>query len=112
AHHGALRPARTRQARRSARRAVRDRVASRVFPCWPRCGNCLPAGGKPAGGRARDAPCARGGAAMDRFFGLTARGTTPRTELMAGFATFLTMAYVVVVNPQIMAAAGIDPGAA
>ncbi|MBX6376688.1 MAG: NCS2 family permease, partial [Acetobacteraceae bacterium] len=49
---------------------------------------------------------------MDRFFGLTARGTTPRTELMAGFATFLTMAYVVVVNPQIMAAAGIDPGAA
>ncbi|GGG22602.1 transporter [Caldovatus sediminis] len=49
---------------------------------------------------------------MDRFFGLTARGTTPRTEVMAGLATYLTMAYIVVVNPQILAAAGIDPGAA
>ncbi len=49
---------------------------------------------------------------MDRFFQLTARGTTPRTEIMAGLATYLTMVYIVVVNPSIMAAAGIDPGAA
>jgi AGZA family xanthine/uracil permease-like MFS transporter len=49
---------------------------------------------------------------MDRFFQLSARGTTPRTELAAGLATWLTMAYIVVVNPSIMAAAGIDPGAA
>ncbi|MBW8269299.1 NCS2 family permease [Caldovatus aquaticus] len=49
---------------------------------------------------------------MDRFFDLAARGTTPRTEFMAGLATYLTMAYIVVVNPQILAAAGIDPGAA
>jgi AGZA family xanthine/uracil permease-like MFS transporter len=49
---------------------------------------------------------------MDRFFALTERGTTPRTEIMAGIATYLTMVYIVVVNPSIMAAAGIDPGAA
>jgi AGZA family xanthine/uracil permease-like MFS transporter len=49
---------------------------------------------------------------LDRFFSLSARGTTPRTEIMAGLATFLTMAYIVVVNPGMMAAAGIDHGAA
>jgi AGZA family xanthine/uracil permease-like MFS transporter len=49
---------------------------------------------------------------MDRFFELTARGTTPRTEIMAGLATYLTMVYIVVVNPSILAAAGIDQGAA
>jgi AGZA family xanthine/uracil permease-like MFS transporter len=49
---------------------------------------------------------------LDGFFKLTERGTTPRTEMMAGFATFLTMAYIVVVNPGMMVAAGIDPGAA
>lgn len=49
---------------------------------------------------------------MDRFFSLTARGTDPRTEMLAGLSTFLTMAYIVVVNPSIMAAAGIDQGAA
>jgi AGZA family xanthine/uracil permease-like MFS transporter len=45
-------------------------------------------------------------------FGMRARGTTPRTEMMAGFATYLTMAYIVAVNPGIMEAAGIDRGAA
>ncbi|MFC3124603.1 NCS2 family permease [Pseudoroseomonas globiformis] len=49
---------------------------------------------------------------MERFFGLAERGTTPRREVLAGLATFLTMAYIVVVNPGIMAAAGIDHGAA
>ncbi|WP_431284899.1 NCS2 family permease [Humitalea sp. 24SJ18S-53] len=49
---------------------------------------------------------------MDRFFRLTELGTTPRTEAMAGLTTFLTMAYIIVVNPQILAAAGIPPGAA
>ncbi|MFT8245333.1 NCS2 family permease [Roseomonas sp. BN140053] len=49
---------------------------------------------------------------MDTFFGLRERGTTPRTEVMAGLATWLTMVYIVVVNPGIMAAAGIDQGAA
>lgn len=49
---------------------------------------------------------------MDRFFSLGARGTDARTEMLAGLSTFLTMAYIVVVNPSIMAAAGIDQGAA
>jgi AGZA family xanthine/uracil permease-like MFS transporter len=49
---------------------------------------------------------------MERFFAMAERGTTPRTEVMAGIATYLTMVYIVVVNPGIMAAAGIDPGAA
>ncbi|MBU8539577.1 NCS2 family permease [Falsiroseomonas tokyonensis] len=49
---------------------------------------------------------------MDRFFELSARGTTPRTEVLAGLSTYLTMVYIAVVNPSIMAAAGIDQGAA
>ena len=49
---------------------------------------------------------------MERLFALTAHNTTVRTEVAAGFATFLTMAYIIIVNPGIMAAAGIDPGAA
>lgn len=49
---------------------------------------------------------------MERFFGLAAAGTTPRIELLAGLTTWLTMVYIVVVNPSIMAQAGIDQGAA
>lgn len=49
---------------------------------------------------------------MERLFRLSERGTDPRTEMLAGLSTFLTMAYIVVVNPSIMAAAGIDQGAA
>lgn len=49
---------------------------------------------------------------MEHLFRLSERGTDPRTEMLAGLSTFLTMAYIVVVNPSIMAAAGIDPGAA
>jgi AGZA family xanthine/uracil permease-like MFS transporter len=49
---------------------------------------------------------------MERFFGLTEHGTTARREIAAGATTFLTMAYILIVNPQILAAAGIDPGAA
>src|SRR5277367_946172 len=43
---------------------------------------------------------------LNRFFGLDSHGTTVRTELLAGFTTFLTMAYIVVVNPVILGAAG------
>ncbi|MBW6398979.1 NCS2 family permease [Roseomonas sp. HJA6] len=49
---------------------------------------------------------------MERLFRLSERGTNPRTEILAGLSTFLTMAYIVVVNPSIISAAGIDPGAA
>jgi adenine/guanine/hypoxanthine permease len=44
---------------------------------------------------------------LDRFFGLAIHGTTVRTEVLAGVTTFLTMAYIVVVNPVILGAAGL-----
>src|SRR5262252_1674169 len=49
--------------------------------------------------------------ALDRHFGLTASGTSVRTELVAGITTFLTMVYIVFVNPQILSNAGMDKGA-
>ncbi|MGE0749409.1 MAG: NCS2 family permease [Variibacter sp.] len=49
--------------------------------------------------------------ALDRYFGLTANGTTVQTEIIAGCTTFLTMAYIVFVNPQILGNAGMDKGA-
>src|SRR6185436_16509984 len=46
---------------------------------------------------------------LDRFFQLRERSTTVATELRAGLVTFLTMAYILLVNPQILAAAGMPP---
>lgn len=46
------------------------------------------------------------------LFGLKSHNTSIRTEVLAGFTTFLTMAYIVVVNPTIMADAGIPVAAA
>jgi AGZA family xanthine/uracil permease-like MFS transporter len=43
---------------------------------------------------------------LERTFGLQAHGVTWRTEVFAGFTTFLTMAYIVVVNPSILGQAG------
>ncbi|MFC3441840.1 NCS2 family permease [Sphingobium rhizovicinum] len=43
---------------------------------------------------------------LDRYFGLSQRGTSARTEILAGITTFLTMAYIVLVNPAILGAAG------
>lgn len=43
---------------------------------------------------------------LERYFQLAAHGTTARTELMAGITTFLTMAYIIFVNPDILSAAG------
>ena len=43
---------------------------------------------------------------LDRYFALTERGTSARTEVLAGFTTFLTMAYIVLVNPAILGQAG------
>ncbi|MDB5396588.1 MAG: purP [Rhodospirillales bacterium] len=48
---------------------------------------------------------------MDRFFNITAQGSSVRTELTAGVTTFLTMAYIMFVNPLILADAGMDKGA-
>ncbi len=44
--------------------------------------------------------------ALDRYFSLSQRGTSTRTEVLAGFTTFLTMAYIVLVNPAILGQAG------
>ncbi|MGI8852420.1 MAG: NCS2 family permease [Methyloceanibacter sp.] len=49
--------------------------------------------------------------ALDRYFGLAAQGTSVLTELRAGVATFLTMAYIMFVNPAILQQAGMDHGA-
>jgi len=44
---------------------------------------------------------------LERQFKLSERGTTARTEVLAGFTTFLTMAYIVLVNPAILGQAGL-----
>jgi AGZA family xanthine/uracil permease-like MFS transporter len=48
---------------------------------------------------------------LETLFRLRENGTTVRTEIVAGATTFLTMAYIALVNPQILAAAGMDKGA-
>jgi len=53
-----------------------------------------------------------GPGAISRFFELQEHGTTVRTEILAGITTFVTMAYIIFVNPQMMASAGMDHGAA
>ena len=44
---------------------------------------------------------------LDRRFKLRANGSSPRTEVLGGVATFLTMSYIVFVNPAILSAAGV-----
>lgn len=48
---------------------------------------------------------------LERLFQLQAHGTTVRKEVVAGITTFLTMAYIIVVNPDILSAVGMDYGA-
>lgn len=48
---------------------------------------------------------------VESFFKLKERGTTVQTEIMAGITTFMTMAYILAVNPSILADAGMDKGA-
>src|SRR2546426_12478034 len=48
---------------------------------------------------------------LDRYFRLSENGTDVRTEIVAGLTTFLTMVYIVFVNPQILGNAGMDKGA-
>ena len=49
--------------------------------------------------------------AFDRYFALHERGTSVKTEILAGATTFLTLVYIVFVNPAILADAGIDHSA-
>ena len=46
------------------------------------------------------------GGKLERWFSLSERGTNARTEVLAGVTTFLTMAYIVLVNPAILGTAG------
>jgi AGZA family xanthine/uracil permease-like MFS transporter len=48
---------------------------------------------------------------LENYFGLKEQGTDVRTEFIAGLTTFLTMVYIVFVNPAILSKAGMDPGA-
>lgn len=49
---------------------------------------------------------------LERLFKLSQNGTNVRTEILAGFTTFITLAYIIVVNPLILADAGIPHEAA
>jgi len=48
---------------------------------------------------------------LEKLFHLNAHRTTVRTEVLAGVTTFLTMAYILFVNPNMLAETGMDPGA-
>ena len=66
--------------------------------------------------RAKRGPAERKGeprinAVLERYFGLSGQGTDIRTEFVAAVTTFLTMVYIVFVNPIILGKAGMDPGA-
>ena len=61
---------------------------------------------RPAAPRAQSSP-----SVLDRAFDLGSSGSNVRTELLAGLTTFLTMVYIVFVNPQILGNAGMDQGA-
>ena len=49
--------------------------------------------------------------AIDQIFKLSDNNTTIKREFLAGFTTFITMAYIIFVNPQIMSESGMDQGA-
>ncbi len=48
---------------------------------------------------------------LEKFFKLKENNTTVKTEIMAGITTFMTMAYILAVNPSILSAAGMDANA-
>lgn len=48
---------------------------------------------------------------LEKFFKLSENKTTARTEILAGVTTFMTMAYILAVNPSILGDAGMDKGA-
>ncbi|MDQ0148449.1 NCS2 family permease [Eubacterium multiforme] len=48
---------------------------------------------------------------LDNYFEITKSGSNTKTECVAGLTTFMTMAYILIVNPSILAAAGMNQGA-
>ena len=49
--------------------------------------------------------------AIEKYFGIDGENTTIKTEILGGVTTFLTMAYIIFVNPNVLADAGMDKGA-
>jgi AGZA family xanthine/uracil permease-like MFS transporter len=48
---------------------------------------------------------------LDKFFKITEKGSSIKTEIIAGITTFLTMSYIIVLNPDVLSMAGMDKGA-
>src|SRR3546814_15396105 len=48
---------------------------------------------------------------LERLFQLREHGTSARTEILAGITTFLTMSYIIFVNPEILSSTGMDKSA-
>ena len=48
---------------------------------------------------------------LERLFKLKENGTTAKTEILAGLTTFMTMAYILAVNPSILSDAGMNANA-
>ena len=48
---------------------------------------------------------------LEKIFKLSANKTDAKTEVLAGITTFMTMAYILAVNPNILSATGMDSGA-
>ncbi len=48
---------------------------------------------------------------IDRYFEITSRQSTVKTEILAGVSTFLTLAYITIVNPAVLSSAGFDRSA-
>ncbi|BBD09376.1 NCS2 family permease [Desulfovibrio ferrophilus] len=56
-------------------------------------------------------PSMPGSGILERYFHLAEAGTSVRTEIMAGLTTFMTMAYILAVNPGVLSTTGMDAGA-
>lgn len=48
---------------------------------------------------------------LEKYFALAQRHTDVKTEVMAGITTFMTMAYILFVNPSVLGSAGMDKNA-
>ncbi|MBN1822374.1 MAG: NCS2 family permease, partial [Prolixibacteraceae bacterium] len=48
---------------------------------------------------------------LKKYFGIKNNGTTVKTEILAGITTFMTMSYILVVNPDMLADTGMDKNA-
>ena len=64
-------------------------------------------GGAPEEAPPTEAPASGGNDFLEDTFGITKAGSTVETEILAGVTTFLTMAYILFVNPNMLSLTGI-----